>query len=135
MAIQWDQSYSVGINTFDQHHQNILKLLNTLEESAKTEGTSSAQVIDALKELLDYSVYHFNAEERELQAYNYPNLQQQKNEHKKFTAKIENFSAMYLAGSEPNVSDVIDFLRKWILTHIHEVDKNYGSFLQEKGSR
>lgn len=135
MSIQWDQSYSVGINTFDQHHQNILALLNALEESATKNETSSEMVVKGLKELLDYSSYHFIAEEKELQAHNYSGLQQQKEEHKKFTAKIENFSSLYLAGSEPNVSDVIDFLREWILNHVHEVDKNYSGFLREKGYR
>lgn len=135
MAIQWDNSYSVGIKTFDQHHQKILELLNTLEVSGNAAKSDGEAVIKALKELLDYSKYHFSAEESELAEHNYPNLQQQKNEHKRFTTKIEDFTTLFLAGSEPKVSEVTDFLRDWILNHIHEVDKNYGAFLHDKGCR
>ena len=134
-AIQWDQSYSVGIQTFDQHHQRILGLLSALESGGAAGEAGGESVVKALKELRDYSVYHFTAEEKELQAHNYSNLQQQKDEHTKFIGKIENYTAMYLAGSEPSLADVVGFLSDWILNHIHEKDKSYAAFLREKGSR
>lgn len=134
MAIQWDTSYSVGIKTFDEHHLKMVELLNSLESSGAA-NSDTGQVIKALKELLDYSVYHFTAEEKEFRAYNHPNPQRQINEHKRFTTKIEDFTTLFLAGSEPDVSDVITFLNDWIFHHIHEVDKNYGMFLHDKGCR
>lgn len=133
MAVEWDESCSVGIDTFDSHHKKLFELLNTLTKISDIGEAGSETAGKTLKELLDYTEYHFSEEEKALGECGHPDFQVQKEEHEYFANKIKGYCTYYLSGTEPLASDVVEFLYWWLLYHIKEKDRNYTTLLRSKG--
>lgn len=130
--ISWDENYCVGVREFDNHHKKLVSLTNDLHESMKV-GKSKEILSDIIKELVDYTAKHFAAEEKYMQQYNYPDMQQHKVEHEKFVAKVIEFQKGYEAGKVLLTMEVNSFLKDWLLNHILKTDKEYGQYFNEKG--
>ncbi|MDH5542269.1 MAG: bacteriohemerythrin [Nitrospinota bacterium] len=125
MTIEWKEEFSVGVEKFDEHHRKLLSIINSLMDSANAGKGGDTSVVSILKELYEYSKYHFSEEEKELESRGYANLEKQKEEHARFGKQIHEYSSMFLADSEPKVSEVADFLSNWMLNHILEEDRRY----------
>jgi len=132
MVIKWKEEFSVGVKEFDDHHQKLLSVINSLELVESGDKESNHSVVSILKELYEYSKYHFAEEEKALEARAYADLAKQKAEHAEFSKQINEYSNLFLADSEPQVSDVVAFLSNWMLNHILEEDRKYGSVFKEK---
>jgi hemerythrin len=133
--LTWDDSYNVGSLEFDDHHHKLFEILNGLMSSLEKGSADEATVVGALTKLLDYTEYHFKAEEELLRKNAYPDLEKQEEEHKDFIASLNVFKASYEYGVVPPVEDLVRFLTKWLAGHIRVCDKAYAAFLAEKGIR
>jgi hemerythrin-like metal-binding protein len=133
MSVEWDESYSVGIDTFDNHHKKLFELLNGLSRISDKGETGSEVVSKTLKELLNYTEYHFGEEEKALGECGHSDLHIQKEEHEYFANKVKGYCTFYLAGTEPLAMDVVEFLHEWLSDHIKEKDRNYEILLRSKG--
>jgi methyl-accepting chemotaxis protein/hemerythrin len=133
--MKWDNGHSVGIEEFDGHHQKLFAIIGGLVASSETGADDEAAVVRALTELLDYTNYHFKAEEDALRKHGYPGLSRQEAEHRDFIATLNVFKASYDYGVVPPVGDLVEFLKKWLTNHIMVCDKEYSAFLAKKGVR
>jgi len=133
MAVDWKETYSVGIETFDNHHRKLFELINGLSKISDSGEAESDVVSKTLKELLEYTKYHFTEEERVLGEFGHPDLAIQKEEHEFFANKVKGYCSYYLAGSEPLAADVVEFLHEWLANHIMEKDQHYKTLLKSKG--
>jgi hemerythrin-like metal-binding protein len=133
--MKWDNGYSVGVEEFDGHHQKLFAIIGELTASLETGADDEATIVRALSELLDYTKYHFKAEENALRKLGYPGLSRQEAEHRDFIASLNVFKASYDYGVVPPVGDLVDFLKKWLTSHILVCDKEYADFLAKKEMR
>lgn len=132
--IEWNDTYSVGVKQMDDQHKKLVDLINQLHDAMKA-GQASKEAGTILKGLVDYTHYHFEAEEKLLGKEIYPGLLSQQKMHKVFTAQIEQFQADFASKSLTIGVKMSEFLKDWLLTHISNEDKKYGKFLNEKGLR
>ncbi len=128
----WDPSYSVGVARLDEQHQYLFCLLNILLESAG-KGRERSAVGMVLAELADYTENHFKVEEALMEQANYPALAEHRREHQMFVARVADFKKNYDAGALKNGLAVMNFLKKWLIRHIHGADKNYSAHLNAIG--
>ncbi len=128
----WDDSYSVGVKEFDDHHKRLILLVSKLHE-AMLAGKASQELGVVVDELLKYTNYHFDAEESRLTQYQYPGLKAQKNEHEALRAQVIVFKEKVLKGQLGLSIEVSQFLKTWLTAHILQEDKKYGPFLKSKG--
>ena len=129
--IQWNNEYSVGVLELDKHHQRILGIINSLNKSIE-ENHSKEIIEQVLDKLIDYAVYHFGAEEKYFEKYNYPQTFTHKMEHQKFIKKVHAFEKEFKEGKLILSVEIMNFLRDWIVNHIHGTDKKYSSFFADK---
>ncbi len=61
MFLEWNENLSVGVPSIDEQHKALLALLNELFDSTQA-GRGQAVLGKVLKELADYTVYHFKYE-------------------------------------------------------------------------
>lgn len=74
---------------------------------------------------MDYTKYHFGTEEDLMRNSGHPNFLKHKAEHDSFVKKALEFQESYEKGNILALrSDVIRFLRDWLLHHILTVDKS-----------
>lgn len=130
--IEWTDDMSVGIGEFDSHHKRLIQLLNKMHETHAV-GDDQSVIGDVLTELLNYTLYHFFAEEEALLQSGYPDYEQHRHEHLVLTEKTLDFIQLVHSNKTVIGQEVIDFLKDWLKHHILGTDKKYTSALQAKG--
>lgn len=130
--IDWNNSYSVNVKEIDDQHKKLIDLINKLYDEMKN-GHGKEALSGVLKELVDYTKYHFQAEEKLLSKYNFPNFAAHKKEHEELTKKVEEINEKIASGKMVISSSVLTFLKDWLNNHILVEDKGYSSYLNNKG--
>ena len=130
--IAWSDIYAVNIHEVDDQHQKLISIMNSLFDAMQL-GEGQAVVRAVLKELIDYTAYHFRMEEGLFRKYGYPELAAHKKEHEALAAAVEKFLVEFESGNKYITIDLLNFLSEWLFNHIQEVDKRYVAFLHSKG--
>ena len=79
--------------------------------------------------------YHFSAEEKLMQEYDYPEYEQHKSEHEEFKRKVTQLMKLHAEAANALPFPVVVFLRDWLATHVIHTDQRYGPFLREEMAR
>lgn len=127
-VFEWKEDYSVGVDAFDAHHQKLFGLLNDLSDLlSDTDIGESLHSI--LANLLDYTYFHFEAEEAQMLAVNYPFYEAHKAKHDAFGRHIR--AIMDDAGNASvyhSLDDTFMLLHNWLVEHIMKEDKKYEGY-------
>ena len=130
--VEWKDEYSVGIESIDRQHKKLLSLINQLQ-TAVDYSTGDEFERDALDELVDYTKTHFSYEEGLLEQNNYPDFEPHKEQHKKMIEHVGKVLSEYEKDHDTAMHNAAEFLKEWLINHINGTDKQYSSFLIEKG--
>jgi len=131
--VQWTEKFSVGVRELDQQHQQLIKMLNRLILTQGTITVHSETVSDILLAMTRYAQTHFKTEERLMEAYGYPGLEEQKIQHRDFRKKTVGFSTATTFGIDQVPEDLLTYLTNWLVHHILEDDMVYRAFFIDKG--
>ncbi len=130
--MEWSEQYSVGIPGIDKQHKKLIQIINELHEAMR--NRRGKDVLEGLLvELVDYTGYHFDAEERYFQQHQYSGYVNHKTEHDLLKAKVVDFKGKFERGDAMVTLEVMNFLKDWLADHIMVTDKKYGPFLKSKG--
>ena len=130
--ITWNEKLSVEISELDQQHQHLIALINELHE-ARLIGQGRTVIGKVLDALVAYTRTHFTTEERLMDKYGYPGLTAHRKEHEAFIDKVGKFHEQYTSGNSFITTEVTQFIRDWVVTHIQGIDQGYSAFLIGKG--
>jgi hemerythrin len=131
-TFRWSEKYSVNIATLDDQHRHLFVAINELNQ-ALANGQGGAVVDPILKQLGDYAVTHFAAEETLLTEYKFQERDIHRAEHEKFLQSITKFLDDYHAGKPGVPVSLLLYLQTWLKEHILITDKAYSSFLNARG--
>lgn len=127
--IDWDNKFLLGIPQLDEHHRQLVKLLNQAFDDF-TAKAPAEEVGKLLEALADYATYHFAAEENWMQANGYPRLAEHVVEHDKFSARVTEM-LRDVSADKPTLSlELLTFLKNWLVEHILTTDADYGRFFR-----
>lgn len=126
--IDWSANYSVKVDAMDEQHKKLIALINELHEAMKN-GQGKEVTSRVLTNLVKYTQTHFTAEEKLLEQYNYPKLGEQKQAHKGFVVKIQETEKKAATSTIGVNSDLLKFLKDWLINHIERSDKQYGEHI------
>ena len=126
------RSYSVGIDSIDQQHKKLLNLINQLQ-TAVDYSTGEQFEREALDELVDYTKTHFTYEEGLLRDNDFPGFEAHKVQHEKMFEKVREVLSEYEEDHETAMGNAAEFLKDWLINHINGTDKEYSSYLIERG--
>ena len=132
MALEWNPKHEVGIKEFDDQHKQIFTLLNSLIEASK-QADNQKEVNEILYNLLDAALEHFDAEEKAMQKYRYPDYDPHKEEHENLRLKLEGYCSSYLSGSKSVTTELIEYLAIWLEDHVGGTDMDCASWLIKHG--
>jgi len=125
----WKEEYSVQIPSIDAQHRNLFRIGAELNEAMKT-GQGRTVVSKTLDRLVQYTVVHFETEERLMRQHNYPDFAAHKAEHDAMTQKVHEFQAELHNGRAVITVQLLQFLRDWLDQHIRGSDQKYAPFLR-----
>ncbi|XCN71439.1 MAG: bacteriohemerythrin [Candidatus Electrothrix aestuarii] len=130
--IRWNDSFSVNVSKIDQEHKKLVEMVNELTDAMK-EGQGKEVLGEILNGLIAYTASHFQTEENYFRQVKYPDAEEHKKEHVAFVQKVSEFKQEFDAGRATVSVNVLQFLSKWLQTHIKVADQKYSSYLNEKG--
>jgi hemerythrin len=130
--VKWKDEYSVGIESIDTQHKKLLNLINSLQ-TAVYFSTGEQFEHEAMDALVDYTKTHFSYEEGLMEQNGYPDFEPHKLLHQQMIAKVEAVLSEYQQDKDTAMKNATVFLRDWLINHINGTDKQYSSFLIEKG--
>ena len=130
--MKWKDEFSVSVAALDAQHKKLFAALNDLY-NAMRDGKGSHVAPGIIKNLVAYAGEHFENEEKLMLQAGYPEYGPHKAEHEKFAAEAEKMIQQIEAGQIANSVKLLDFLQKWLQTHIMTVDKRYTSHLKAAG--
>lgn len=123
--VEWDdETLSVGIELIDSQHKVLVGYINELSNLIYTKSPEKS-IRNIFNKLVDYTQYHFKAEEAYFEQLNNKDLMLHKLQHKHFIEHLNQF------GSQCNTkltTDLLEFLLDWLVIHIQCEDKK---FIQE----
>jgi len=127
ILIKWDKSYSVGIDLIDDQHQKLINIINKLFGSF-SEGKADELIPIVLNELTEYTVYHFNTEEKLFNKFNYPDKENHISAHNNFVKQVKEWKIKLKSNDESIHYECINFLKTWLLEHIKGDDVLYSEY-------
>ncbi|MEN8213463.1 MAG: bacteriohemerythrin [Pseudomonadota bacterium] len=128
----WKDEYSVGVDSLDNDHKKLLTLINHLQTAVHYQ-TGEEFEKEALDEVVAYTRYHFEREEKMMQEAGYANLEAHKEIHREMIAKVDEFTRDYEKRGHEALEDVALYLKNWLIDHINGTDQEYSAILKQKG--
>ena len=133
-VIGWKEIYETGIVTLDNEHRGLIQEINRLYEAVRDKRGEEV-LGEILNTLVDYTVDHFQHEEKLMAEYQFPGLEEHQKIHQELIATVGELKERATSGTEDLAKELLTFLRVWVLEHILKVDKEYGAFLESRGGR
>lgn len=132
--ITWTPDLSVGIELIDEQHKMLIQRISDLSQALES-GQGPAKIASTLNFLIDYTNFHFNAEEEAMKGNSYPGLEAHQKQHAQYKATLANLEEdLEEEGATQGLADSIDtLLVKWLFDHIKSIDVAFGKYLKEKG--
>lgn len=134
LFFNWEDSFYVNIDSLDRQHKKIVDLINHAHKELTEEERpdESRKIID---ELLDYTEYHFEYEEKLLEKYSYPVINTHIKQHDDLREKVSSLKNDLDKGKGIEPLNLLAFLVDWLQDHIVGSDKKYCSLLINNGVR
>ena len=128
----WDDSFSVGVREFDKQHKELITIINQLTEISNI-SVDSETISGVLTEMTEYANYHFKTEEKYLIDYDYPDYSIHKKQRGEFKEKTAEFCIDTINCKKSIPTEMLSYLRAWLINHILKSDMQYKSRLNEQG--
>ncbi|HEB50248.1 MAG TPA: bacteriohemerythrin [Desulfobulbus sp.] len=128
LLIKWRDSYSVGIDQIDQEHKKLVELINEVFIVVRDKGHAET-LNSAVDTLVEYTGYHFAAEEKAMEEARYPDLDKHREEHQRLEKEVVGFQQRLAVEGDAIRTEFYHFLRDWLIHHIVECDMLYSAYL------
>lgn len=124
MTLMWREQLSVGNNVIDSDHKHLIEIINRVEQSMVLKNRPA--LTGALDELVQYSLVHFEREEKIAAAAGYSQTPHLNESHRALLEKLNQVRSEFdAAGSEwsPEAAGhFTGFLRNWLIDHVIKED-------------
>ena len=129
ILIRWNSTYELGHSEIDGQHQKLVDIINDFYNAFAT-AQAHNKIGDIIGELVNYTIFHFTAEEEIFKASTYPDAEEHIQTHKEFVDKLKGYHQEVKDGNMTTTYDLMTFLRDWLLQHIMGTDTKYLPFLK-----
>ena len=128
----WDDALSVGYNNIDIQHKKLFAIIRQFKDALSLpQNRYKLEIGKILTKLIDYTVYHFSAEEKIMEKYEYPSLAEHAEMHKSFVKKMSDALKDLASGNTDIGNDFYLFLGRWLVEHIAVNDHKWSAFIHE----
>lgn len=130
---EWKDDYSVGVNEIDIQHKHLISIGAELMDLVKHHSSDDLydDVVDAIERLRDYTVYHFDAEEKLMAESGYDDIEAHKELHRRFIEKLDDIDLTAIDENQTEfIMDILKFISTWVVKHIIGDDFKYSDTIQ-----
>ena len=130
MRAEFDETLVTGNEMIDDQHKELIGRINQLLESCE-DGQGKVKAVKMLDYLMEYTDFHFSAEEKLQEEINYPGIQEHKAKHKEFKQAEEELQEMLQEEEGPTEAFVAQVQRNvvdWLFNHIKGFDRSVAEY-------
>lgn len=129
----WKREFELLIPAIDNQHKRLFEIGNRIDELLvnHAEGDDNYdEIIEVIKSLEDYTIYHFKVEEDLFVKYNYTEYVKHKKEHDGFIEYLHTFDLDSIHENQGEfLNDLLGKIVNWVFNHIITTDYLYKDFL------
>ena len=119
--LQWKPEYSVGIESMDDEHRDMINLINTTYEKLE-KNSDTQQIENCLGEILSTISAHFALEERMMRRSRYGEYQAHKDDHEKLLDQIRDLMDGFFDDPATGGKRLEERLSSWFAAHFSSFD-------------
>jgi hemerythrin-like metal-binding protein len=129
--VEWENRYSVGIESFDKQHRQLISMCNNLCLYCHTKDEISQDHFQQdMSGLVTFLRYHFLAEEHLLERINFPEYLSHKEEHGNIVGLLDQCLVYLGTDDEMRFKKAIPAIQDRILKHIIGPDRKYANYVR-----
>ncbi|MBF0593044.1 MAG: hemerythrin family protein [Nitrospirae bacterium] len=137
MDIKWTEDLTVGVDSIDDQHKELISIINNLLK-AINRGDARDEIEKVIAFLKNYVATHFAMEETLMLRIKYPNDKFLEHE-RQHTDFWENFNELVAVFNNDHslplmVNTMKEVLVDWLVNHICQTDKAIGVFVKKQQS-
>ena len=132
-SLIWKERFSIGVDKIDEQHQQLFEQVNKLI-SMTQQNKSLTKIKEVLDFLAEYTINHFETEEKIQQQYDYPDYEKHKKIHEDFVAQVKEAKSKVEAG-EMGSADLVKLnkiVSRWLVNHVKGIDQELGAHIAEQ---
>ena len=129
---EWDDKYNFCLSMIDEEHKIFIDINNKAFVASKHKDNIE-ETEEVIGEMLEYSDKHFSTEEAYMIKFKFPEYQWHRNEHLDFTDKAIKSYNKLISGNSQIANELLEYLKRWLVHHIEEIDKKYVDYFKENG--
>lgn len=126
--IEWNDILLIGNKEIDSQHHRLVELANELVHTAR-KSDNPKDLVKPMKALREYTVLHFDAEERFMKSIGYPGLNDHTLEHTNLKNRVKLYQKELFVGMKIPPDEVLGFMKTWLLNHILDMDMKIKAFI------
>ncbi len=131
--IIWSSRFETKVPEMDQQHQNLFRIINQLIEMRNAGDSERDRIFEVLKQMSDYSQYHFRFENNFIHQGTYIGRTRHLDAHDFYLAELKRFIDAFTAGKGGLTTEILDFLKTWWSRHILETDRELAVHIIAQG--
>lgn len=131
--MKWNDQLRIGIPVIDSQHKRLINMVVDLNHSVR-QGLRGRVLHEALDMVYQYTVRHFQLEEKYMEESAYPKLDEQKQAHARFTERLRDLKEQLIQhGLTPAmVIEIREELNRWIKAHVIGMDMEFGEHYRQQ---
>ena len=125
-AFAFTDQYKTGITLIDDEHRRLFEIIKETNDVIEEELVHDKfdAIVHILEELKDYTIMHFQDEERYMESIAYDGLALQRVAHTAFVDRLNEINLDDVDDHQKEyLEELIDFLLAWLINHILKMDK------------
>jgi hemerythrin-like metal-binding protein len=127
--LQWKNEYSVGIESMDDEHREMITLINSTYDKLGSDAEPD-QIDDCLAEIFNTISMHFALEERIMQKAAYAEFEAHKNDHEDLLDRLRDLMDDFFADPVTGAQRLEQNLSDWFEGHFSTFDARLHGQLQ-----
>ena len=130
MRAEFDETLVTGNELIDSQHTELIERINLLLKSCE-DAQGKVKAVKMLDYLLDYTEFHFSAEEKLQEEISYPGLKEHREKHEEFKSAVKELQEMLEEEEGPTetfVAQVQKNVVDWLFTHIKGFDRSVAEY-------
>jgi len=118
--------------SLDNQHKELIYIMQQIKDLQKASADRSRLFLPSIiQKLFYYSQYHFSYEEELMAKHNYEQVLDHRELHNDFIMRIQDFAREYNLQKETLNTEMLQFLKDWVINHILEEDMKYKELLKD----
>lgn len=133
-VFNWQSTFDTGVGNIDVQHRQLFKIGRDIEQLIikKFIGVTDREMLEVIRELREYTNYHYYTEEKMMEECNYPDAKNHKMQHQNNLEYIKKLNLPQIK-KDPmkGFKEIKENIQSWIFMHILVEDFKLANYYVE----